>query len=56
MSNGSDMEEGILFAGAAKCNQELDCGPRLRGRKGTNNEGWSKKGNKNDDKTQDRDT
>ena len=24
MSNGSDMREAILFAGPAKCNQELD--------------------------------
>ena len=28
MSNGSDMGEGILFGGFAKCNQELD--PQMR--------------------------
>src|SRR6476659_4493419 len=29
MSKGSGMGERILFGGLAKCNQELDCGPRF---------------------------
>src|ERR1700746_3797957 len=29
MSKGSGMGERILFVGLAKCNQELDCGPRF---------------------------